>query len=491
MDRSAHDNLFSRGPSTPDLVPLVHGDIGPVPASAPGPVQTQPPPPQQLHQRPSPTLSYREPPTSGSPSHLDALFQNLSQSATQYGGAHPPPQHPHPNGSGPATPMSVASHSSAQSQTTADRQSALLSLLGSVGPAPAAAGPPPPQQIPTPPGSSQSRAPPGSTSEQGRVLLEQLMGNVSPQSQSQSQPQLQQHQQQHHSPPQPFFSPRGPGPEPEYPPAPYEAINSPHAQAHALPPMGPLLPPPPPPQQQQQQAPMQMHAFPGPGALLSPHELPPPAPQPSPPKSMFDFVSPFDALAAPPAGGNGSGNGKKAPGQGSKPLPVPGAQPQGHHPSQGQEPQPFPTQGAGEEPRPLASWAADPKRKSVENLMEQLTRGQAQAPPSSSSPQFDPYYGAEELTPIAQQPLASPRGSPTRIQQQQQQQQQSQGRGRSIESPLGHAQGAVSQGHRRERSSPVPAPGARGAFVGGAGGKGARGKQAQQQQPGRSYGSPT
>ncbi|EIN07714.1 hypothetical protein PUNSTDRAFT_126674 [Punctularia strigosozonata HHB-11173 SS5] len=518
MDRSAHDTLYSRGPSTPDIASLDGTAAGSGPS-------VQPP-----HQRPSPTLSYREPAQSTSPSHLDALFHNLNQpgNGSQYapassvsqivGAAIQQQQQQIPNNSAPTTPMSVASHSSAQSQsqTSADRQSALLSLLGSVAPAHPAGQPVPfpsqvpvqggPQQIPTPPGSSQSHVQPSSSAsnDQGRVLLEQLMGTVpAPQAspehvqygphplpQSQSQPHLQ-------SPPQPqqqqqFFPSQGP--EPEYfhagnseqasyapPPHPFEMINSPHAQTHGLPPIGPMLPPAP---------------QPGLTHQIAHQDLPPP--QPSPPKSMFEFISPFDALAS---------SGKK-PAGGSKPLPVPTA-------SQGPAAQGSPHGvQANQEERGLASWAMDPKRKSVENLMEQLTRGVP--PSSSSSPQYDSYYNSEELTPVAQQPqnvghggqappaplqilqkgVQSPRGSPPRAQQQQAPVQsqvrpllQQQSSGRSVESPLGHAIGAPapqgqSQGHRRERSSPVP---------GAKGGKG-RGKQQPQSQlqgqQGRSYGSP-
>lgn len=155
MDRSKNlHELFSRG-STPPVPPAQHQPYG-----------------GQHH-------SY-----STSPNQIDSLFHNLSA---------PPVQQPGKVGgntygnSVPTTPImsrtddSMSSSLSAPNNSTADRQSALLSLLGTV-PAgantrsAAGAGPPLPQQVPTPPGSSQrSGASPNNSESQGKILLEQLM----------------------------------------------------------------------------------------------------------------------------------------------------------------------------------------------------------------------------------------------------------------------------------------------------------------------------
>ncbi|CCM02934.1 uncharacterized protein FIBRA_05049 [Fibroporia radiculosa] len=107
--------------------------------------------------------------------------------------------------------------------------------------------------------------------------------------------------------------------------------------------------------------------------------LSPPAGQqraPSPARrSLFEFVSPFDALA------NTSGSIKRKPPPQQQPV----------------------VSGNIEEPT-WPSIGIDPKRKSVENLMEQLTRGQASlsgSVPSSSSP-YDPYAPSEEISPQAE-----------------------------------------------------------------------------------------
>lgn len=90
----------------------------------------------------------------------------------------------------------------------------------------------------------------------------------------------------------------------------------------------------------------------------------------------------------------------------------------------------------------------DPKRKSVENLMDQLTRGQAPlaSPPQPLANPYDPYSPSEETTPHpdtaqsnAPRPLpprptqmtSSPRASPPKPAPQQRQQK------RAGESPIG------------------------------------------------------
>ena len=90
---------------------------------------------------------------------------------------------------------------------------------------------------------------------------------------------------------------------------------------------------------------------------------------PPPNKTMFDFVSPFDALATPSV----------APVR--KPAP-----PVSHQ------------QGLSEPFEDTWSSVIDPKRKSVDNLLEQLSIPKAPAP---SSAHFDPHSPDEE-TPIAE-----------------------------------------------------------------------------------------
>jgi len=159
MDRpNLHESLFSRGTSTP-------------------------PPALKQH--------YGQVQVSSSPNHIDNIFHNMS--AQQ-----PPSQQIGSPGSGNlylnsalATPnMSVDKEttSSSSSAVTVDRQSALLSLLGSVpagnvrgasggGPAPQPQPHPQAQQVPTPPGSSQrtGNSPNHANETQGKHLLEQLM----------------------------------------------------------------------------------------------------------------------------------------------------------------------------------------------------------------------------------------------------------------------------------------------------------------------------
>jgi hypothetical protein len=168
MDRSnLHETLFSRGTSTPP---------------PPGPKQHFGPP-------------------SSSPSHIDSLFHNLGAPSTGQQSGSPGSGNLYTN---PAQATSnptvnegaVSSSSSAPVNATADRQSALLSLLGSVptpggsvrgasgggGGGVAAGGlsaqsQTQPQQVPTPPGSSQrsGNSPAQASETQGKHLLEQLM----------------------------------------------------------------------------------------------------------------------------------------------------------------------------------------------------------------------------------------------------------------------------------------------------------------------------
>lgn len=173
-------------------------------------------------------------------------------------------------------------------------------------------------------------------------------------------------------------------------------------------------------------------------------------------KSLFEFVTPFDALASTSSSNNSSQIRKK---------PVPNLIAPG--------------------PQADEQWSAipDPKRKSVENLMDQLTRGQGPSsfPPVQSIQEHSPYqpytYGDDPYQsepkgysrPLPQQPqvnqLTSPRASPPKQQQQQQpqpqqqqpQQQQMQQQGppqrqqrRNNDSPVGQ------QNQRDKESSPGP-----------------------------------
>ena len=176
MDRSnLQESLFPRGSSTPPLGP------------------------QQPFNSP----------TNTSPSHhIDSLFHNLSapSSGQQMGTAASGNMYANPPLATSNKSMgeeAISTSTSAPVNSTSDRQSALLSLLGSsvsttggtVRGAPGG-GPPPqpqpqsqpqtqpqtqPQQVPTPPGSSQAqqrgaRNSPNNVSEtQGKHLLEQLM----------------------------------------------------------------------------------------------------------------------------------------------------------------------------------------------------------------------------------------------------------------------------------------------------------------------------
>ncbi|KAJ6618338.1 hypothetical protein B0H10DRAFT_2030437 [Mycena sp. CBHHK59/15] len=294
-------------------------------------------------------------PHNASPNEIDSLFHHLSSSSDH--------QHQQSSAylnSAPSTPVMSSNDeqppsSSVSTSTNADRQSALLSLLG--GPAnprgPVATNP---QQVPTPPSSAtRSGASPTHNETQGKILLEQLMSGNPPMS--------------NYSDPQRI----GPAVTAAAPSPPYAATQRggdySSYQHEASPDLQQRVPATQ--QQQQQQQP------------------------PSPRKSMFDFVSPFDALS------NTTGSIKK------KPVPV----------------QP-PSVSSGTEES--GSWTnlSDPKRQSVDNLLDTLTRG---GPAQISGPQvYDSYLGGTEfsqnepsrapppLLPPKQVPnrTASPRASP-------------------------------------------------------------------------------
>lgn len=232
----------------------------------------------------------------------------------------------------------------------------------------------------------------------------------------------------------------------------------------------------PPPQQQkqqptpQQQAPSpQLQQVPSPRLQPQQHQQQqqqqlqeqPPSPTR---KSMFDFISPFDALAS-----SGASPAKK------KPVP------------QSQLPQTEVSSG-NEDSWTSASLSSDPKRKSVENLMEQLTRGQGPHQPQASSPPYDRYLAGDDFSqseliqpraapppPLPPRPshITSPRASPPKLQAQAQHRPPP----RSVESPVG-PQASV-PGRRDRESSPIP--GQRGGWKteNKAKGPGAKGKTAK------------
>lgn len=432
-----------------------------------------PPSHQNLHQQ-------WEPPTqlssNSSPNQIDALFQNISAPVSQQSPQQPQHQHQqfspqqptqstaqsvdnvHTVSSAPVTPVMAltdeppAPGTSASAATASDRQSALLSLLG--GPASSnrqAAQPanvPLPTQVPTPPGSSQrSNASPGHNENQGKILLEQLMAGYvrftsllsplfSPLSRVCCYASCSQRflclfkfdwtltlflSAMFRNPPRSNYTesirslPQAPSPpyvpsirEGEYRPygPPEQPVQtSPRVQDPAVPPA------------QQQQQPQPQHSSP-----------PPPQPQPqqpqqqqqrppSPRRSMFDFISPFDHLS------NTASSVKK------KPVPQSSSVSSGTDDS---------------------SWTTvpDPKRQSVENLLENISRGQLPQPPVQSSvpaplSAYESYLGGNDYSqgeqvasraPLPPIPItkpvpnrtASPRSSPPKPPLQQQPQAQPQ-----------------------------------------------------------------
>ncbi|CAL1704309.1 unnamed protein product [Somion occarium] len=371
------DNLFSRGPSPP---PQIHQ-------------QFQPPLSQFGDPHVSPQGSIRDN-MAASTAHLDSLFHNLA-SPPQASHSSPQPSnagsvnYPNPQDvpvSGPATPASVtagsiASSGSAPSNPAAERQN-----------------------IPTPPGSAP-RSAPSSGENQGKMLLEQLMsGNT----------------QKYNPEPQPAPQPHpGPGgPSPTYSLAPVADSQSHYEGDHTL----------------------------GDSSFTSQEfsRDTAPAPQPTqqgPPsparRSMFDFVSPFDALA----GSTSQAKRKPAPSQAASSMDEPAWNPP----------------------------PVDSKRKSVENLMDQLTRGQAPlSAPNQPPPMTDTYAPTDEsaqsiepaqqaqraprpLPPQPSQQSTSPRSSPPKAPAQQRQQR----RGAS-DSPGGQAPDFSTAMQRDKESSPLP-----------------------------------
>ncbi|OJT08940.1 hypothetical protein TRAPUB_150 [Trametes pubescens] len=415
------DNLFSRGPSPPP--PSQHFQV---------------PPAQHNEPHVSPAPSHREVAQTTAQSHLDSLLHGLNTPSASHvspqpsvasaGIYHGPQEPPH---SGPATPASghagsISSNVSGPTNQSHDRQNALLTLLGTVAspssnPQPMLpAGPPAPQQVPTPPGSAPRQGMLSSES-QGKLLLEQLMSGGSKYAQQEQQQQPMSH------PPS--------GASPPYVPLPPDQS---HSDEYAVPPEATYS----------HERDTSSHLA---AAAVEPRPASPAR------KSIFDFVSPFDALT-------GAAN----TGAKRKPPPV----------------QP------NDEPPSWSQMSVDPKRKSVENLMDQLTRGQA--PPSASSQQpvapYDLYSpmqaeeppapetlqarAARPLPPQPSLPTGSPRSSPPKQASQAVRQQR-----RNADSPIGQPgapQGPFGNNYNREKeSSPLPQ---RGAVPDGRRGNGQKGK---------------
>ena len=200
MDRAANFSVMS-----------LFGARGVTPPQDPSsPSQQQTNPNAQYHQSPqqqhvSPAQSYREPPPSSPPKTIESLFRNLGQTSSSEPAPSSSGNNPfrsqqsiqQQNNSAPATPVSSVTVGSASSGGSggnpppADRQSALLSLLGSTVASPGGpsasgnstvnVGPSTnqfsmSQQPPSPPGVEQRPRPmPTGSEAQGKILLEQLM----------------------------------------------------------------------------------------------------------------------------------------------------------------------------------------------------------------------------------------------------------------------------------------------------------------------------
>lgn len=181
---------------------------------------------------------------------------------------------------------------------------------------------------------------------------------------------------------------------------------------------------------------------------LSQSELQPQQPQ----KSMFDFVSPFDALPTNPSQ--------------VKKKPVPS------------QPSIASTEDSG--------WSAvsDPKRRSVDNLLEQMTSLRPYPQSVHAYDLYDPspseYTSMESVRPLPQQPSepkAAPAPKPPAPQRQESppprrpspQKTQTQ-RARLGESPAGSQQGATPGNGRRDKES-SPGPRGTGSIRRGRGGK--------------------
>ncbi|KAH9966428.1 hypothetical protein BC827DRAFT_1175740 [Russula dissimulans] len=366
--------------------------------SPPHPLQSYPEDQSQQHfpqfQRVSPAQSLKDIAPSSPPAHVESLFSNLTSPGQS--GVNPNPlaqgsaqtTATATTTSGPTSPassitalsaptnMSTSTNTPPNSNLPGDtRQSALLSLLSSVSPAGSSSGVGAPPQVPTPPGplnrTALTTSLPSTTSasnnnDQGRLLLEQLMAGGNAPRTTVSEPP-----QQRLSPPvgpSPPFSLTGSSQHPDtasyYEP---ELVTPQTASTDVI--QGPLSI-----GQSQTQG----------------------SPQPN--RSIFDFVSPFDALASSPV----------PPVR--KPVP-----PQ-------VQPEPFEDT--------WSSAVIDPKHKSVDNLLEHLGHTKAPVPPSAHPvPPFDQPSPDEEAPipelvqskagsrPLPPKPTQapSPRGSPPKV----------------------------------------------------------------------------
>ncbi|KAF8905988.1 hypothetical protein CPB84DRAFT_1705198 [Gymnopilus junonius] len=219
---------------------------------------------------------------------------------------------------------------SSPTASVAERQNALLTLIGGPPPQQQPQSQPQPQQIPTPPGSHSS--PPHNEVQK---MLEQMITGTSSRSTTYSDTQR--------------SNPSQPAPSPPYSQE-YRSYNQYDQSNETSPRTRPL---------------QQTH-------------VPPPAAQqqpPSPRRSIFEFTSAFDHLSA-------TGSVKK------KPVP---SQPS----------------IAGED---SGSWptVTDPKRQSVENLLENLTRGQPALAQQPQPPAYEVYLTSSDFSQVEHSPGRAP-----------------------------------------------------------------------------------
>ncbi|KAF7338662.1 hypothetical protein MVEN_02092700 [Mycena venus] len=354
-----------------------------------------------------------------SPNQIDSLFHHLSSSTE-----HQPESYLN---SAPLTPAMTSSdeHQEPQQQqqqqppqqvppsvstaSNADRQSALLSLLSGPTNPPRAAVGANPQQVPTPPSAStRSNASPTHNETQGKILLEQLMSGNPPMSN--------------------YSDPQRGGPTTAAAPSPPYATSQREGDYRAY---------------QHESSPELPQRTQMPTTQQQPSQQQQP---PSPRKSMFDFVSPFDALS-----GTTTSSIKK------KPVPVQA-----------------PSVSSGTEE---SGWTnlSDPKRQSVDNLLEHLTRGTASQ--ISGPPPYESYLGNRDSDysqaessrappPLPPKPVpnrtASPRASPPKTQAQR-------APVRLAESPAGQQGNTQAAGGGNNRRDKESSPGPRGGYRKGMG----------------------
>ncbi|KAH9079187.1 hypothetical protein EDB83DRAFT_2341178 [Lactarius deliciosus] len=328
---------------------------------------------------------------SSPPTHVESLFSNLTATGQSSVNSNLPLQgtvHPMTTtttaaaatASGPTSPASSITALSAPTNMSTStntppianppsdtRQSALLSLLSTVSPAGSSSSSAP-QQIPTPPGPPPNRTGPATVANnesQGRFLLEQLMAGNAPRS------NVSETSQQRLSPPT--------GPSPTYPlVAPQQSEISSYYESELVTPQTTTA------EVIQAAAPTGQSQMQG-------------SPQPN--KTMFDFVSPFDALAS------------------SSVAPIRKPAPPVSH-----------QQGPSEPFEDTWSSVIDPKRRSVDNLLEQLSVSKAPAPlsaypvpafdsPDEETPMNEPVQSKAASRPLPPKPTQapSPRGSPPKI----------------------------------------------------------------------------